>query len=222
MRVTYLGHAAFKVVIGGRTLLFDPWLTGNPAAPVKVEDVEEADYIFVSHDHGDHGLEDAVDISRRTGAPIVAIFEVANKASGMGAKTVDGNIGGPIKIDGLEVVITQAVHSSASGSPTGFVVKAGSETLYHAGDTGLFSGMELIGRLYQLKLALLPIGGHYTMGPREAALAASLLKPEYVVPMHYATFPVLWGTPEMFKEELMNAYPKAKLIILKPGETAEI
>ncbi len=221
--IKYLGHAAFEIVLTGldggeKTILIDPWIE-NPNSPVKLDDYRgrRIDYIFVTHDHGDH-LGNAIDIAKATGAKVVGIFEIALYAREKGVETIDGNIGGRLRIDDLYVVLTPAYHSSSRGAPTGVVVGGRDATIYHAGDTGLFAEMSFIGELYQPDIAMLPIGGHYTMGIREAVKAVQLIRPKIAIPMHYGTFPPIKADPEEFKKLVESTTP-AKVAILKPGET---
>jgi len=219
MKITYLGHAAFKVETGGKIIYFDPWIRGNPVCPITLDDVKRADLVLVSHDHGDHGLEDGIEICRRTGATLVGIYEISEYALSKGVSAAGGNIGGTLEVKDVKVVITPALHSCSRGTPVGFIVDAGEGGIYHAGDTGLFSEMEIIGRLYKPRVCLLPIGSIYTMGPVEAAEAARMLNPELVIPMHYGTFPVLTGSAEEFMKEMEKRAPNVGVRILKPGET---
>jgi L-ascorbate metabolism protein UlaG (beta-lactamase superfamily) len=221
--IKYLGHAAFEIVLTGldgseKTILIDPWIE-NPLSPVKLSDYRNRriDYIFVTHDHGDH-LGNAIDIAKTTGAKIVAIFEVALYAKEKGVEVIDGNIGGRLNIPDIYAVLTPAIHSSNRGSPTGVVVGGKDVTIYHAGDTGLFMEMSLIGELYQPDIAMLPIGGHYTMGIKEAVKAVQLIRPKIAIPMHYNTFPAIKTDPEEFKK-LVESLTPTKVVILKPGET---
>ncbi len=223
--IKYLGHSAFEIVLKGlddkeKVILIDPWLT-NPLSPVKPSDYygRRIDYIFVTHDHGDH-IGEAIDIAKATGARIVAVFEIANYAREKGAEAVDGNIGGRLRIDDLFAVLVPAAHSSSRGVPTGVVVGGKDIVVYHAGDTGLVAEMMFIGELYSPDVALLPIGGHYTMGVREAVKAVELIKPKIAIPMHYNTFPPIKADPEEFKR-LVEEKGYAKVHILKPGETLE-
>ncbi len=218
----YLGHSAFELEVSGKKILIDPWIE-NPQSPAKVDEFQNVDYILVTHDHGDH-LGNAFDIAKKTGATIVAIFEIAQYANEQGVeKAIGTNIGGPVKLDNdLTVVFTPAFHSSGRGAPTGVVVMGKEGSIYHAGDTGVFKDMELIGELYSPKVALLPIGGHFVMGPREAAKAVELLKPEIAIPMHYGTFPVLWGTPEEFKKHVEAKGLPTKIVVLNPGDKMDL
>ena len=221
VKVTWYGHAAFKVEVGDKTFLFDPWF-GNPKNPVKDTKIKKCDLIFVTHGHGDHGVEEAIDVSKKTGAPIISIFELANYFKEKGAKAIDMNIGGSATINGVKVHMTEATHSSPQGVPVGFIVEVNEVTLMHLGDTGLFGTMPMIGELFDVDIAFLPIGDHYTMGPKLAAYACKLLKPKIAIPMHYGTFPVLTGTPENLEKELKSQNVPTKMIALKAGETKEI
>ena len=218
--IKWLGHAAFEVELDGLRLYFDPWIE-NPKSPVKVSDISKADFIFVTHDHGDH-LGNAVEIAEKTGAKIVAIFDLcqAIKEEGAEVECIDMNIGGLSDIGGVSVALVPALHSSAHGSPVGFVVKGKEATIYHAGDTGIFMDMQLIGELYKPDIAMLPIGGWYTMGPYEAAHAVKLIKPKVVIPMHYGTFPAIKGSPEEFIKYVQRIYP-VQVIVLEPGQKFE-
>jgi len=221
-RIRCLGHSGFEIELANKILLIDPWLTGNPLAAVTASDVKKADIVCVTHDHGDH-LGDAVEICKRTGATFVAIYELSVYAEEQGVKNVVGiNIGGTAKVKGISITMVQAFHSSTRGAPTGFVIKAEEKTLYHAGDTGLFGDMKLIGEIHRPDVALIPIGDYYTMGPREAAEAVKLIKPAVVVPMHYQTFPVLESSAENFIKLVKEKAPKVKVVELKPGDTYQV
>jgi len=223
MKVTYLGHASFKIEEDGKTVFVDPWLTG-PTSPITVDDVDKADIVLVTHDHGDHGYAEALGICKKTGACLVAINELAHKAGSQGVENIHTlNIGGSVNIGGVVVTLVQAFHSSGVGAPTGFIVRFPSSSFYHAGDTGIFSSMELLGELYApLDVALLPIGSYFVMDIHQAALATKLLKPRNVIPMHYDTFPVIEANPEKFKHLVSETSPDTNVIIIKPGESTEI
>lgn len=218
-----MGHAAFEIVLSGRRLLVDPWLT-NPLSPVKLEELGSVDFIVVTHDHGDHAGEAAEILRRNPGCKLVAVYETAERISkeARSGQVIGANIGGTVKLGEIEVVLVPAVHSSSTGSPAGAVIIGREGAVYHAGDTGLTMDMKLVGELYSPRVALLPIGGHFTMGPREAAKAVELIQPEVAVPMHYGTFPVLWGMPEEFKRLVEEMGLKTRVVVLKPGERLEI
>lgn len=229
VRVTFYGHAAFKLSGAGVTVLIDPWLS-NPLLDTPVSQVGKVDYILVTHGHADH-VGNTVEIAQATGAQVVVIHELSMLLAKQGVAQVVGmNKGGTFKTDGLEITMTQAVHSSTTedegrmvpaGDPGGFVIKfPNGFVAYHAGDTAVFKDMELIRELYHPELVMLPIGSHYVMNPKEAALACRMLQPHFVIPMHYGTFPVLTGTPEELKEYLKDL-PDIHVLPLKPGETVE-
>ncbi|MDD2901949.1 MAG: metal-dependent hydrolase [Syntrophales bacterium] len=226
--VTFYGHSAFKLTGDGLTVAIDPWLS-NPLLNTPVEQVGKVDLILVTHGHGDH-VGETVPLAQKTGAPVLAIHELSVILANQGAPQVIGmNKGGTVPFHGLQVTMTNAIHSSAvdeggkliaAGDPGGFVIRfPNGFTAYHAGDTAVFKDMELIRELYQPELAMLPIGSHYVMNPKEAALACKLLKPKWVIPMHYGTFPVLTGTPEELRELIKGE--GIEVIALKPGETVE-
>lgn len=218
-KLTWFGHASFKIEVGGKIVLIDPWLDGNPASPVRASEIDKADIVYVTHDHEDH-LGDAVNICKRTNATFVSTFELGNYASENGVKEVVGlNIGGCAEVKGVKLYMVQAFHTCSRGAPTSVVVEGEGKRVYHAGDTGIFGDMKLIGQLYKLDLALLPIGGYYTMGALEAAEAVKLLKPKAVVPMHYKTFPVLAQSADEFIKEVRRRAPKVKVVVLNPGES---
>jgi L-ascorbate metabolism protein UlaG (beta-lactamase superfamily) len=219
VKVTFLGHAAFKIE-GSKTVLVDPFITGNPKSPLKrVEDIEKADVVIVTHDHGDHGFEDAVKICKRTGAYFVSQYELVVKANLERVEPM--NIGGFVNVGGMgvEVAFTPAWHTANVGDPTGVIIRMDGKTIYHAGDTGLFYDMKLIGELYKPDLALLPIGSRFTMDIYQAAKAVEFISPKFVIPMHYNTFDLIKADPKEF-ERLVG--DRAKVVILNPGESFEI
>ncbi|MEM3641320.1 MAG: metal-dependent hydrolase [Candidatus Bathyarchaeia archaeon] len=217
--MTWFGHAAFKIEMAGKTTLIDPWIDGNPASPVKTSEVNKVDIVYVTHDHGDH-LGEAFEICKRTNAAFVGTFELGNYAMENGVKNVFGlNIGGSVEIKGVKLHVVQAFHTASRGAPTGVILEGEGKRVYHAGDTGLFGDMRLIGELYTLDLALIPIGGYYTMDAFDAAEAVRLLKPKAVIPMHYRTFPVLAQSAEEFVERVRKRIPEVKVVVLKPGES---
>ena len=228
LSITWLGHSSFSLKTpGGRTLLLDPWYTGNPSFPENAKP-KQADLILVSHGHSDH-ITDAAATAKATGATVVGIWEVTSWLGSKGVQHIEPmNKGGTIEVKGLRITMTEALHSSSFdengivylGEPAGFVVRLeNGQSFYFAGDTALFSDMKLIGELYQPDIAFLPIGDRFTMGPDTAAIAAKWLGVKQVVPMHYATFPLLTGTPAKLKEHLAGT--NIQILELKPGETAQ-
>ena len=216
MKIHYLGHAGVKIE-DDKVLLIDPWLNDNPLAKIKAEEITKADYIIVTHNHFDH-INDVPTIAINTGATVVGIIEtVEDLAAKDCKKTIGCNIGGPVKLLGLELIFTQAFHSMSS-NPSGVIIFYKNKTIYHAGDTGIFGDMKLIGEMYPIDLAFLPVGGHFTMGPQEANKAIQLLNPKKIVPIHYNTFDII---KQEINHDLIRA-TKAELLILNPGQEIEI
>ncbi len=230
MKITFYGHATFKIITPeGIRILIDPWLD-NPQSPEE-KDLGPYDLILITHAHGDH-LGNVLELARTATTEVIAIHEIQQYLLAHGIPNVTGmNIGGSYRTKGLTLTMVQALHSSSiqedealiyGGDPAGFVVRLeDGRAFYHAGDTGLFYDMKLIGELYQPEVAFLPIGDHYVMGPREAAKACALLRPKLVIPMHFGTFPLLTGTPEKFAHYLKEFAPEVELKVLAPGETIE-
>jgi L-ascorbate metabolism protein UlaG (beta-lactamase superfamily) len=227
--LTWCGHSAFSLKTAqGKVVLIDPFLSGNPSCPDRLKKPGQVDLILVTHAHGDH-LGDTVEIGRRHQPDVCAIFELASYLESQGLKNVHGySKGGTVEVQGVKVTMVNAFHSSGlettdgdftyAGESAGFVIDLGGARVYHAGDTCVFGDMALIADLYAPDVACLPIGDHFTMGPREAALAVSLLKVKTVVPMHWGTFPVLTGTPDALRRELAGQ-PDVQVVDLKPGDT---
>lgn len=221
--ITWYGHSAFKISTPQAHVLIDPFFT--PASGVTVESLGPVDMVLVTHDHGDH-VGEAVQICRKTGAMLGAIVGTAGKLAEAGvpeAQILNGigfNMGGTLEHKGIKVTMTQAFHSSDSGAPAGYIIEMPDGLVaYHAGDTCIFSGMELWGQLYQIDVALLPIGGVFTMDARQAALACKLLHCKSVIPMHWGTFPVLAQGAEYFREQLSRVCPACDCIAMRPGQS---
>jgi L-ascorbate metabolism protein UlaG (beta-lactamase superfamily) len=225
VNVTWVGHSTFILEDGETTVLIDPWFTGNPVNTISADSVS-ADTILITHAHGDH-VGDAPAIAARTGATICTINELANYLTGKGLKdVVGGNHGGTLPFKGGTVKLTPAWHSSsftdesgtvAPGVPAGMVVRYGGKTMYFAGDTALFSDMQLIGE-EGLDLAVLPIGDKYTMGPKDGVRAAKFLGAKTVIPCHYNTFPPIQQDAQAFKADV-ESQTSSKVQVLSPGES---
>jgi L-ascorbate metabolism protein UlaG (beta-lactamase superfamily) len=226
IRLTWLGHATFRIETpGGRTLIVDPWIKGNPACPTADREVKKVDVLLCTHGHGDH-IGDAVEIIEKHDPKVVGIFELCAWLQKKGAKqTLAMNKGGTQAVDDVRVTMVHADHSCGiqdgdqiiyGGEACGYVIEfANGVKIYHSGDTNVFGDMRIIRELYAPEIVMLPIGDHYTMGPREAAYACNLLKPETLIPMHFGTFPALTGKPA----DLQKLVPETKVLEMKPGVT---
>lgn len=222
-----LGHACFTLSDGQHTLVFDPYLRGNPQAVCGPEDLK-VDCILVSHGHGDH-LGDAVEIAKATGAPVVGVAELCRYCGQQGVSTVPGHIGGRLELPFGWVKITPAWHGSAvqteagteyTGLACGFLVNMGGRTVYFAGDTGVFGDMAMIRRWSEIDVAILPIGDTYTMGIEDALIAVELLRPGLCVPMHYNTFDRIQQDPKDFARRAEGMGVRCR--VLAPGESASL
>ena len=231
-RITYLGHATFRIVTpGGEQIIIDPFLSDNPQAPEGLKQAGNVDTILVTHGHFDH-FGDTIPLAKETGATVISNFEIMSYLQGQGVETAQPiQKGGTVQIGGIKVTATHAIHSSSiqtedgsliyGGEPMGFVVEFESGfRLYHAGDTALFGDMQLIGQLYNPDLAMLPIGDRLVMGPLEAAHAVRLLGVNHVVPIHYSTdiMPLLSGTPEDARERMNVIAPGTIVHVMEPGD----
>jgi len=226
VKLTWLGHATFRIETpGGKTVIIDPWVMNNPMCPDSEKRVQKVDILLCTHGHADH-IGDAVEIVKEHNPVVVGIPELARWLAKKGAKQIaEMNKGGTQIVGDMKVTMVHADHSCGiqdgneiiyGGEACGYVVEfSNGLKIYHAGDTNVFGDMAIIHELYEPEIAMIPIGDHYTMGPREAAYAAKLLKPKAIIPMHFGTFPVLQGRPE----QLRQLAPKVELIEMKPGVT---
>ncbi len=224
VKINYYGHSCVLVEANGKSVIIDPFLTGNDLAKVKPEDVK-VNAVIVTHGHFDH-IGDAVPIAKNNDCLLISNFEIANWCEKQGAKIHPLQVGGSYKFDFGKVKLTPAIHGSAlpdgsyGGLATGVLLFIGGKTIYHAGDTGITCDMELYGRLNPIDIALLPIGDNFTMGVDDAVEAASLLKTKSAMPIHYDTFPVIEADPKAFIEKVEKRGIKG--ILCLPGERVEI
>jgi L-ascorbate metabolism protein UlaG (beta-lactamase superfamily) len=222
MDIRFLGHACFELTDGDTRVLIDPFLTGNPKAAVEAGDVDPT-HIFLTHGHADH-IGDTVDIAKRTGAQVVAIVELANELGESGVENVaDPNIGGTVEFDGGWVRLTPAWHTAVSPSgtphmPAGLVINLGGKTVYHLGDTALFSDLALPAKRDSIDVALMCIGGHYTMDRHDGVTAAELVGAKQVIPCHYDTFPPIETDAQAFASEVKAS----EVVVLDPGGTHSV
>jgi L-ascorbate metabolism protein UlaG (beta-lactamase superfamily) len=224
MDVRFLGHSCFELSDGDETVLIDPFLTGNPKAAIAAEDAA-ATTILLTHGHADH-IGDAVAIAKRTGAPVVAIVELANEIGEEGVDVFDPNLGGTVRFEWGWVKLVPAWHTSTTpkgtvNTPAGMVINFKETIVYHLGDTSLFSDLQLVGKRTPIDLALMCIGGHYTMDSTDAVDAAELVGAKTVIPCHYNTFPVLETDAEAFKSDVESA-TSSDVVVLEPGQTHSV
>jgi L-ascorbate metabolism protein UlaG (beta-lactamase superfamily) len=222
MEIRFLGQSCFELTEDDTRVLIDPFLTGNPLAAVEASELEPT-HIFLTHGHADH-LGDTVDIAKRTDAQVVAIVELASEIGGKGVENVaDPNLGGTVEFDGGYVRLVPAWHTAVTPdgtphTPAGLVINLGGKTVYHLGDTCLFSDLQLVKARDDIDVALMCIGGHYTMDRHDAAKAAVLVGATTVIPCHYNTFPPIEADAQAFKSDVEEA-TSSKVEVLEPGES---
>ncbi|WP_082233599.1 metal-dependent hydrolase [Halobacillus massiliensis] len=226
MKVSFHGHSVVRVEVNGKTILIDPFISNNGNTDLNAEEVH-ADVILLTHGHNDH-VGDTVDIAKRCDSLVVAPFELADYLGNKGLNTHPIYIGGSHSFDFGTVKLTQAFHGSSfteddgtvvyTGMPTGILLKADGKTIYHAGDTGLFSDLKMIGEMNEIDLAFLPIGDNFTMGPDDALIAAKWINAKQVVPIHYNTFDLIAQDGQAFAEKVKPGKGK----VLEPGDSIEL
>jgi len=228
LRLTWYGHSTFRIeTASGKHVVIDPWFKENPACPANHKNLKAVDVMLISHGHFDH-MGDAVELAKKHKPTVIAVYEICAWLQKKGVENCSGmNRGGSQTVSDMRITMVPAFHSSGiedegqmiyAGEACGYVIEFESGVkIYHAGDTAVFGDMQLIHELYHPDIALLPIGDHYTMGPREATLACRLLRPKTVIPMHYGTFPLLKGTPAEFKK--LVAEMGIEIVEMKPGKT---
>jgi len=224
--IKWLSHAGFQIISNtGKVLYIDPWFD-NPVSPFKLENVDQATMVLVTHDHFDH-VGQAAEIVKKTGALLVANVETARRLqndSQIPAEKVcyfgyGMNIGGSLLYEGIKVTMTQAFHSTATGAPCGYIIRLeDGTTIYHAGDTGIFDSMKTFGEFYKIDVAMLPIGSVFTMDPIQASWAAKMIAPKKVIPMHFKTFPILVQDAKSFVDLAKSEAPGVEVIGLNPGQ----
>ncbi|HYI37809.1 MAG TPA: metal-dependent hydrolase [Thermoleophilaceae bacterium] len=225
MDIRFLGQSCFEFTAGDTRLLVDPFLTGNPKAAASADEVDPT-HILLTHGHADH-LGDTVEIAKRTGATVIAIVELANEIGSAGVENVvDPNLGGTVEFEGGWVRLVPAWHTAVTSdgtphTPAGLVINLDGKTVYHLGDTCLFSDLALPGKRDKLDLAIVPIGGHYTMDRHDAVQAVSLVGAPAVIPCHYDTFPPIEADAEAFKADVEDQ-TKATVTVLEPGDTSAL
>jgi L-ascorbate metabolism protein UlaG (beta-lactamase superfamily) len=224
MDVRFLGHACFALSDGDTTVLIDPFLSGNPKAAASADDVE-ANTVLLTHGHADH-VGDTVAIAKRTGAPVLAITEVAGELGEEGLQAIDCNLGGAHRFDWGWAKLVPAWHTSTTpkgtvSTPAGVLVNFNGTLVYHLGDTALFSDLSLVGKRQQIDIALMPIGGHYTMDRFDAVDAADFVGAKTVIPCHYNTFPAIETDAQAFKSDVESA-TGSMVVVLEPGETHSV
>jgi L-ascorbate metabolism protein UlaG (beta-lactamase superfamily) len=220
MEIKYHGHATFELIDGDTSVLIDPWLTGNPKADVSAEAVNPG-AILLTHGHGDH-IGDSVEISKRTGASVLAIVELGGELEADGAKAININFGGTVEYDWGWAKMVPAWHTSTSpkgtaSAPAGLLINFKGTTVYHLGDTCLFSDMALVGKRHPIDYALMCIGGHFTMDRFDGVDAAGLIGAKTVIPCHYNTFPQIETDAQAFKADV-EAQTSSKVLVMEPGE----
>ena len=223
VQVKYIAQSGFLLTIDGKKMIIDPWVN-NPLMPVDQRELEGVEYVFLTHAHADHGPDQAVEISKTNSAYLISPYDFSRTVSGQisSEKLVSANVGGFFNVGDIEVKYVNASHTSDIGLPVGYMIRVGGKTIYHMGDTGYQSEYKTFGELYDIDLLFVPIGSVYTMDPLEASVAVGDFSPEYVIPMHYNTFPKIAQDPENFLKLVGERSAKTEVLLMKPGDTRQV
>lgn len=225
MEITWFGHANFMLKLGEATLLIDPFFAGNPASPTTYKEIETCNLILVTHDHTDH-IGQTLELAIKHDAEVVAIFDTIQDLIVQGLPEHLGvamNIGGTVKRQGLDIKMVQAMHSTVHGAAAGFIITdPDGLCIYNSGDTGLFGDMKLFGEFHDIDIAMLPTGGRFTMGPKQAAYACKLLGCKKIIPQHWGTWSILSQNTEALAEQLALIAPDTELIEIEIGKSVKI
>ncbi|BCS87698.1 metal-dependent hydrolase [Pseudodesulfovibrio sediminis] len=220
MEITWFGHSNFRLKVANATMLIDPFFVGNPTSPTTYQEIEECNLILVTHDHTDH-IGQTLELAIKHDAEVVAIFDVIQELIHLGLPQhlgVGMNIGGTVSRQGVDIKMVQAMHSTVNGAPAGFIITdPNGYCIYNSGDTGLFGDMELFGQFHDIDIAILPIGGHFTMDAQQAAYACKLLGCKKVIPQHWGTFGVLAKSTDSMAEQLSLLAPDTEMVELEIG-----
>lgn len=221
MEITWFGHANFRIKTGDTTMFIDPFFVGNPSSPTSYKEIDACDLIYITHDHTDH-VGQALELAIKHDAEVIAIFDTIQNLISQGLPShlgVPMNIGGTIERRGIASKMVQAMHSAVTGAAAGFIFTLPDGTcIYNSGDTGLFGDMELFGTFHDIDIAMLPIGGRFTMDPQQAAYACKLLKCKKVIPQHWGTWSILGQNTEAMAEQLTLLAPDTKMVELEIGK----
>lgn len=225
MEITWFGHANFRLKTGDATVLIDPFFVGNPSSPTTYQEIDSCDLILVTHDHNDH-VGQTLELAIKHDAEVIAIFDTIQSLISQGLPEhlgVPMNIGGTVKRLGISVKMVQAMHSTVTGSAAGFILTMPDGTcVYNSGDTGLFGDMELFGVFHDIDIAMLPIGGRFTMDAQQAAYACKLLKCKKLIPQHWGTWAILGQNTDAMAEQLALLSPETEMVEVEIGKPTEI
>jgi L-ascorbate metabolism protein UlaG (beta-lactamase superfamily) len=225
MEITWFGHANFQIRTKNATILIDPFFVGNPAAPTTYKEIDVCDLILVTHDHSDH-IGQTLELAIRHNAKVVAIFDTIQDLITQGLPEHLGvamNIGGTVNRLELDIKMVQAMHSTVHGTAAGFIITdLNGLCIYNSGDTGLFGDMELFGKFHDIDIAMLPTGGRFTMGPKQAAYACKLLGCKKIIPQHWGTWPILNQNTDSLAKQLALVAPDTKLVKMEIGKPVEV